>query len=469
MNEISNEKRKNNSSVEMKYSSTTHWSYGIGGFFTNFILVAMGVRLIFFYENILLLNIILIGIALTILGFWNMINNPLMGYLSDKRYRFTKKWGRRFPWFVVSAISCCFSYLLIFTVPFHDTWGMFFWLLIITCIFELLYSIWNTNYIALFPEKFRNEKERTKVGGINTIAGQFGVALGILIPPFLIKSNEIKTYIYASIVVMLICLANALLMIPGMREDKELRSTDFKLNEVQKRDSFLHSMKYIVKQKNLSVFLYVYLAHQVLTFLMLASLPFWTVYIVKSNNPTGVETILASTFLVSGLISVPFWIKIGRKYGNRKGFIYGTFATSLCFIPLLFFSDLLLIIITIGFLGFGIGSLWTLMFPCFSDVIDENVLITNKRQEGIYNGIRLFVGRFATVIQAISFMIVHTLTNYQPGAETQAPLALFGIRVIMALIPMLFYFTGFLVMWKFYDLTPDKVTNNQILLKEKGF
>jgi len=185
---------------DVKYSSATHWSYGLGGFFTNFINVAMGVRLIFFYENILLLEIVLIGIALIILGFWNMINDPLMGYFSDKTYRFTERWGRRFPWFVPSAILCCITYIFVFAVPFRDQLGMFLWLVIISCIYELFYTTWNTNYVALFPEKFRSERERTKVGGRLTILSQLGVALGILIPPLLIISDKLETEVFKRMV-----------------------------------------------------------------------------------------------------------------------------------------------------------------------------------------------------------------------------------------------------------------------------
>ncbi|MBD3255549.1 MAG: MFS transporter [Candidatus Lokiarchaeota archaeon] len=458
---------KMNEKNEMKHSSTIHWSYGLGGFLTNFILVAMGVRLIFYYENVLLLDIVLIGLALTILGFWNMVNDPLMGYLSDKDYAFTKRWGRRFPWFLVSSILCCLFYFLIFAVPFTTSLGMFLWLVITSCIFELLYSTWNTNYIALFPEKFRSEKERTKVAGINTITGQFGVALGIVLPPLIIISDQIDTYIKAAIIVAILSLIVAIMMIPGMLEKKNLRPS-LQISKDKNGPSFFESLKYIFKQKNLSLYLYAYLAHQVLTFMMLASFPYWTVYIIQSNDPTIIEIILAGLFLIGGLLSVPFWIKIGRKLGNRKGFIYGMLSTSLFFIPLLFVSNPLLTSISIFLLGIGIGSIWTLLYPAFSDVVDENILLTNKRQEGIYNGIRMLIGRFGMVINAIAFALVHSFTNYRPNAASQSATALLGIRILMAFIPMMFYLSAGILMLLFYDLTPDKVARNQALLKERG-
>ena len=457
-------KKPHKKSADIEYSSKIYLSYSLGGFLIHFLTAAMAVRIIFFYENVLLLNIVLIGMVFVIFGFWNMINDPIIGFLSDKNYRFTEKWGRRFPWYITTVFPSCILYLLIFVVPFTDTIGMFLWLLIILCAFEFAFSAWNTTYLALFPEKFRSTKERIKIGGYSTVLGQIGLALGILLPPLLIEPENIESYILAALMVMIISIIIASLMIPGMREVKGFKVNTFRNIE---SESFIKVLKTSLKQKNFRIYLFVYLAHSVLTVMMLASIPFWTVYIIASENPTTMEILLAGIFLLGGTISVPFWVKIGRRYGNRKGFIYGTFLTSILFIPLLFLTNLILILIVIGLLGTGIGGIWTLIHPCFSDVIDESILLTNKRQEAFYTGIRTFVGRFAIVIQGIAFALVHTFTYFRPGAKNQGPLALWGIRVLMALIPMIFYFIAFILIWRIYDLTPEKVHKNQKLLKEK--
>jgi Na+/melibiose symporter-like transporter len=102
------------------------------------------------------------------------------------------------------------------------------------------------------------------------------------------------------------------------------------------------------------------------------------------------------------------------------------------------------------------GATWSLLYPCFADVIDEIVVKTQKRNEGIYYGFRTFIGRFSIVIQAATFGIVHTVTHFDATSPTQIPMALWGIRIHSALIPALFYFLGFLAMWLVYDLTPAK-------------
>jgi melibiose permease len=105
------------------------------------------------------------------------------------------------------------------------------------------------------------------------------------------------------------------------------------------------------------------------------------------------------------------------------------------------------------------------MYPCFSDVIDEIVIKTAARKEGIYTGIRTFFGRLSNIIGPAIIMVVHISTGFVAGAPTQTGSALFGIRVIMGLVPMIFYIVSFLLMWRVYDLTPQKLEEIQETLE----
>jgi Na+/melibiose symporter-like transporter len=335
-------------------------------------------------------------------------------------------------------------------------------------LYEFFYSLWQINWLSIYPDKFRSQQERIKVSSLGAIAAQIGVALGIIIPPLFIRYGNINSYILAAFVLMIINVLFTFLVITGMREDKELISREIRLIEQQtQKDSFWDILKFAVKQKNFVAYNLFYIGHQVFMILVLSSLPFWTIYILKSRDP-NVELMLAVTFLLGALLSIPLWFKIGRKFGNRKGFMLGSFFAVVLSIPMLFISDITITIIIIFLMSIAIGAITTLMYPCLSDAIDEMVLISGRRTEGAYSGIRTFVGRSAIVIQAIVFAIVHEMTGYKAGAATQTPLALWGIRVIMVLIPMIFYFVGFLLMWLVYDLTPKKVERNKELLVESG-
>lgn len=418
------------------------------------------------------LGIVLVGLAFVIYGIWNMINDPIIGYLSDKRYSFIKKWGRRFPWYLVGALSYAWMYLLIFLVPFNDVWGMFLWLLITISAFELCFTLWQANYLALYPDKFQMQEERTSVGLWTTIWGVIGIALGVLVPPMIIEYGQPSTYLIAAVVVSIIGFISALLSLPGVKEDEELIQRELKLlDQAEKREdkaSFLELLLISLKNKNFVAYIITYFGHQVITVFMLGSLVYWMKYIIGTGN-TDLEIVISAGFLLAVLISAPVWEKIGNKVGNRKAYMYGTLLTTIIFIPFIFVSSLPGTVIMIALVGVGIGAIWVLMYPGFSDVIDDIVVKTGEKKEGMFTGIRTFFGRAPIILQGALFSVVHLATGYVPGAPIggQTPLAQIGIRLHMVIIPMIFYFIGFLLMWKVYDLDMDAVADNKKMLQEK--
>ena len=458
-------------SEESKHSRSTYISYGIGGFVDNFFIAAFSVRIIDFYVNELLLGIFWVALAFLLYGFWNMVNDPLIGWFTDKKFKFTKRLGRRYPFFAIGALSFVWIYLFIFTVPFTDQIGMFVWLLIMICIFEFLYSLFLVSYMALIPEKFRSIEERTKIGAQNTAWGVFGIVLGVLIPSFIIVYGDVFSFIIAAVVVSIIGFIMALLSLHGVKEDEALIERQIRFLEAKKEeDSFWKVLNSSLREKNFVAYILVSLGHAVMTVMMLSSLPFWNKYIIGSTDPE-IETVMVLGFLVASLISVPFWTHFGRKLGNKKAITYGTLISTILFIPFFFVSDLITTTILFALIGFGLGAFWVLMFPNFSDVVDDIVVKTGKRQEGTLSGIRIFTERISLIILAISFATILPLTGYiagaDPGQTSQTPLAQLGIRFLIAGIPMIFYFIAFLLIWKVYDLDKAKVAENAEIIKQK--
>ncbi len=70
------------------------------------------------------------------------------------------------------------------------------------------------------------------------------------------------------------------------------------------------------------------------------------------------------------------------------------------------------------------------------------------------------------IIQVLSFAIVHSLTGFVEGSETQTPQAIWGIHIHTALVPMICILIGALIFWKMYSLKPEHVVANQEKIKE---
>ena len=454
---------------KIENTSRVHASYAIGSFFDDFIITCLGIMVFKFYETEVFLPIIFITIAITIYGLWNMINDPIAGHISDKSFEFMRKRGKRFTWFLIASIPCSLMFMLIFLPPTTNEISLFFWLIVSLCIFDTLFSFMMINWQKVFPDKFRSQKERTKVGGIQIFFSLIGLLFGMVLPILFITSGDpgtnVGSYFFVGAIVSVICIIAVILMMFGMREDKEMIDRTFRISDNQEeKESFIPKLKFALKQKNFVAYLMAYLAQTTVMVLMLASVPYWSQYVVKVNEVDILIALFA--FLLSSVCSAPFWIKIARKYGNRIGYMCGTGGTAIFLVITMFIWSFPLVIIGFILIGISMGATWSLIYVMFSDVIDEIVLKTGKREEGVYYGFRTFFGRLSIVIQALTFGIIHPLTNFNPRVSQQPIQAQWGIIFGMFAIPALLYFIGFVFMWKVCDLKPEKVQDIKNQLKE---
>jgi len=155
-----------NKEPEILHSKKNMASYGFGKFFDEFLKVAFGTLVFFYYESELGLNVWITALGYVIFAIWNAFNDPFLGYLIDRPFKFTKKWGRRFPWVFIGGVPWLFSYYLIFNPPSVDpksgAWILFGWLVLTTCLFDTCASIYNVSFYSIFPDKFRSDTNAEK-------------------------------------------------------------------------------------------------------------------------------------------------------------------------------------------------------------------------------------------------------------------------------------------------------------------
>ena len=207
---------------------------------------------------------------------------------------------------------------------------------------------------------------------------------------------------------------------------------------------------------------------------MIGSIP----YVAESVLNVEAEdvTLIFVSLLLGLFISMPIWGKIADKTNNdRKTMIIAATALTIGTFPLFLINDYFVMLIAIFIWGLCEGGYWVMLSPVFSITIDESVVLAGRRREGIYQGFQTFVSRAALVFQALSFSIIHTLTNFNPGSgipgdplPPQPPEAVLGIQIHFALLPMIFMILSTLILWRFFKLTPDKVKENKEKIAELG-
>ncbi len=449
---------KNNNGISgIRHSNKIMGSYSMGEFvyeFTQGILVFM---LFYFYEVEVGLESWMTGLGLIIYALWDAINDPLIGYFCDKPVRFTKKWGRRFPWMVIGYIPMLVSFLLIFSPPnVGQPWIIFGWLVFTLCLFDTVETIFSNNFFALFPDKFRGNEERVKASGIYVILGLIGVVFANLIPPSIIVFGDIGSYTLTALICVIICLICFVFMLPGIRDDKDTVEEYLSIYKTQEKEPFFKTLKTAFKRKSLIGFLALFMAWITLVAMVQSSFLYWIRFIIFGAAADIFYVMVL--FLIGVIVGIPIWFKYYKIKGedNRKTMIYTSIACVLLTFILTFVTNLIALLIIIFIWGIAIGGFWVIYIPTYSDIIDEAISITEVRREGFYSGLRRFMSNLSRVITAGLFASVHELTGFVEIAEKQTPLANMGILLLFGVIPAIIMTIGLIIFWKLYDITPEK-------------
>ncbi|UCG02803.1 MAG: MFS transporter [Candidatus Heimdallarchaeota archaeon] len=460
-------------------------SYGFNQFFSQWITGPFGLLVFFFYEVEIGLDVLLVGIAFIIFSLWNAVNDPLTGFIMEHiNMPWERKWGKRFPWVVLGAIPWLFTYLAIFLVPLNwdpvtDQWLIFGWALISVCLYDTLFTLWNVNAIALFPDKFRGSDERRTATSFGTFLGLLGIVAGSIVAPLFINEGVPESYRVSAWMLVGIGIILFFGMVPGMFENSEMRSRfqSFKTKaERIESEPFLKTTKRVVTDRRFMVKTIYFFGYQTAAVFISASGAYLITFVIQGD----IETlgILMAMMLVGAVLSIPFWNYFGQKINdNKKMSIIAGFVMVVTFLPIFFVNGFLFFMGALLLWGIGLGGQWYMDPPLMGDVLDDLAVRTEKREAALYYGWTAFFIRLSTSVQAIAFAVIHTLTGFVEGAKSYTELeslsatpelALIGIRLLAAILPAVFVLITIVIFWKWYDITPEVVATNKEKLEELG-
>ncbi len=465
-----------------RYSLGIYISIAFGNFVTEFFLAAFGTRVFDYFENEVGLKSIWISSSFIIYAVYNMFNDPIVGHISDKpRKWWTRKgWGKRRPWILGAIPLMGIAFILMFAVPQWDSendalWLML-WLLISSILYDTAFSIFGTNFFSLLSEKFRTDKERRRQATTGMIASTFGTVLGVIVPSIVGRYSNQYSWLLAAVVVAIVGVGLGMFIAPGTKEppdmiEREEHCVEEKIHDEnehceEEKYPFLATLKVSLKDKNYVAYLILIVCYQCLTLLMVGSIPYLNRFVIQPG-PVEPEYKLFITPIICSLLSIPIWNWITRKIGNRKTIVIGGILIVCAGFPFLFISNEITVIFLISFMGVAQIAFGMQFTPILSDIVDELVAKIGKRREGLIIGVRTFFARLGLIIQAITFFFIHTFTGYDPGELSQTPLAIWGLRIQLAVVPTIIMAIGVFIFWRLYDIDRNKKKVTRKILSEQ--
>jgi len=432
-----------------------------------------------YYFAVVNIPTVYMWIGYTIWGIWNAFNDPLMGYFSDKKKY--GKFGKRKFFIMIAFIPLCLMMIFLFTSPLEPIGIMwrFIYFLFIMMLFELIYTAFDVNVKALFPEMWPTEAERSKTNIFLRILTIVAILAAFLIPTIIPPINpdyeqaqldpqsaQLTYIINGAIIGAIVLVIGTLFVLKGIKEDKET------VEQLENRPNFFTSLKITLKNKN---FLFLVLANMmtwyVLT-IMTSIFQFYVQYVLRISdvNPAfgifktffyyGFSIILA--FLIA-VICMPLHKKLGTKYGMRNGFIITMAVMGSTFLLFLLLSNNLIShifgIIIAGMIGFGLSGILFYFDILMGDVIDQDELESGMKRSASFYGANAFIHRFSIIlfISSVVFTFQYTPWSSKFGITDPALVAT-PLKLLFSVGPAIACFVA-LVFMVFYDLHGEKLTD----------
>jgi len=428
------------------------FSYGLGYVIVNYFLY-YGLSPVFYYYQVELgLSVIMIGLAFVIFALWNMVNDPILGYLTERPFKWTKRFGFRAPWVVISAVPLLIFFYLIWVPPEDaNQLTLFLWFVIITCLFDTFFSLFNDHVYGGYTNQFPSEYERRRSFAIATLCIAFGViGMGALSGAFIVFGDPSSFVLFALIAVIVMAVLTVFLIL-GIKESEEMKKMYLDSYEKAEKTSFIGTMKTALKTKNFRVSLLGYTCQVTALNLFLASQLYLFNFVYNLDFTNYLYAQLVG--VVAILVVIPFWSNFAKKHGFKKTYWVCFMGHGLSFLLLIFvYSVPILLIFTFINYVFLSGEILMLQ-PVASDTYDEVSVQIEKHVDATLVGVRTFFFRMAFLVQAGVFVGIFLATGFiaDPGA-TQTDLALWGIRFNGIILPAAILSGMALIFRRYYTL-----------------
>lgn len=462
-----------NSNHDQKLSLLTKISYGIGEIAGSTTGSIRTFYMMFFITNVAGLNANLAGMILLIGRIWDAINDPLIGWLSD---RTNSRWGRRYPWMVAASIPFAVFYFLHWIIPTFSNdnntnqWGLFWYYVIISLLFDTTFTAVTLPYCALVPELTEDYNERTSLNSFQSAfslgAGIFGLIIAQII--FTVVGDSSKNYIILGLVTAL--LANAAIYLCILGTSKRFFSVQKQTDKIPLNPegiSWRSQLQIIFTNRPFLNIIFLFLCSWLAVQLTATILPYFVVNYMGLTEKDF--NLVAITVQLTALIMMFVCNWASQRIGKKAVYFISMPLWILSQIGLLFLQpgQISLLYFLAILSGIGVAVAYLIPWSMVPDAVDLDELKTGQRREGIFYGFVIQIQKIALALALFLAGKALDLAGFIPSIAGQTPpkqpeSALLAIKFSIGPVPTLALIIGMILIY-FYPITRE--IHTEILLQ----
>lgn len=461
------------SKASEKLNFSTKLAYGAGDLGPAITANISVFFLLVFFTNVAGIPAGMAGSILMIGKIWDAINDPFVGYLTDKTK--SKRWGRRLPWLLYGAIPFGIFFFLQWIVPRfgngqNNTWGLFWYYVAIGVFSQVFYTVVNLPYTAMTPELTQDYDERT---GLNSYRFAFSIGgsiFSLILARIIFGAipDRQTQYVVLAAICGVISVASLYWCVFGTRK----RVLAFEAKRIQtEEESTLPVKEQLTAVFTNIPFLYVigiYLFSWLAVQITASIIPYFVV------NCMGLKDSDVPTVMIgvqgTALLMLFVWSALSKRVGKKIVYFSGMALWILAAAGLYFLKpgQIGLMYVLAVMAGFGVSTAYLVPWSMIPDVIELDELQTGQRREGIFYGFMVLLQKFGLAFGLFVVGLSLEASGFKAATAGSGALpiqpesALQAIRIAVGPLPLVSLILG-LVLTYFYPITREM--HAEILLK----
>jgi len=421
-----------------KLSRRIKWIYGSGDLGFSLTNTILSVYFALFLTDVVGVKPSIAAIAIFIGSTWDYVNDPFIGYLSD---RTRSRWGRRRPFLLFGALPFAATFLLLWwKPPFTGTVALAVYYSLAFALYDTAATFVYMPYFALTPELTNDYDERTGLTSTRMFFSILGSLIAFTLPLWVVdgfQPDHANRVLLMGGIFGLVSALPLFLVFFNTREHPEYMQKEQTLG-------IKESIKMTWQNRPFLFGLGMFLFNGVTMSIIQVILLYYVKYVVERETQS--DMIMATIFVVA-MFTLPLWEWVSRKLNKRWAYISGV---SFLAVILLILSSLspetnIVFIMGLCFLaGIGVSAMHVMPWAILPDAIEYGEWKTGERQEGMFYSLITLAQKVASSIAVPAALLVLQATGYVPNSDAQPASAIFGIRLVAGVIPAITLSLGIL-------------------------
>lgn len=457
----------------MKLTAKEKVSYGLGAVGKDMVYMLSASYILYYYQDILGVSAIAMGIILMIARIFDAFNDPIMGVIVAKT---RTRWGKFRPWLLLgTSLNAIILFIMFAVPPALNGGGLVAYAAVTYILWGVTYTMMDIPFWSMIPAFTEGGKEREGLSTLARSCAGVGSAIITIITMkcvyMLGQGNERVGFKWFTLIIAVLFIVFIVITCTSIKEKSTVGVDSPSVGQMFKallqNDQavavvitivLINSALYITS--NLVIYFFKY---------DFGGAKWYDGYTLFNTFGGGIQ-----------IISMMLFFPVLRKFISAIKVFYVSAAMAVIgyatLLVIMFTNPSNVVIFFIpGFFIFAAFGMLTVLTTVFlANTVDYGHLKNGRRDESVIFSMQTFVVKLASGVSAMIASVCLTVFNLSDDAANTTEVvkaagdSLVGLRMTMTILPMIGLVAAIILFGRKYILTDEKLEEITAQIKEKN-